>query len=641
MDEPRAEGKVGSGPKALEKSDSPVSNQPEASSSSSAQSHDEAEADVGVRRMEAVSRSWSKWGIIVAYVSLLLMANITSLEVQVTSTLTPFATSAFLAHSLVSTVTVVQGVVNSVIKPPISKIANVFGRFESFTLAVTIYIVGYIQQAASHNVRTYASAQIFYAAGSQGVQILQQIFVADTTDLLNRALFSTLFDLPFLWTVWAGAPIAQRFLAGPGWRWGYATWAIVLPVAFAPLAVTLWWNQRRAAQRGILPKSALAGLSFWQGAKKLWFEMDVFGLLLLSAAISLVLIPLTLAASAKGGWNNASIIAMLVVGGVCLVVFPFWERSRLLAPHAFFPARMFKERTVMAGIGIGFFYFMAFYLSVFPYFFSYLLIVQGESVTAAGHITQTFSFTSTVSSIVVSLLIKYTRVYKPFLILGSCIYMMGLGLMLRYRDQGSSTGTLVGCQIAVGIGGGMLNVPAQLGVQAAVAHTDVAAATAIFLTFVEIGGAVGGAISGAIWGATVPKRLAMYLPERSKHLAPLIYGNVTMAAHGWAPGTEEGIAIRRAYQEGMSALLKVAVGVAAPIVVLSFFMKGGRLDKVSSASACGLGVTLMGYRWTRRFGGMLSALRGGMVRVKAKADSRRVHMGRFGNGLARGLGGSR
>jgi hypothetical protein len=42
----------------------------------------------------------------------MLIANITSLEIQTTSNLTVYATSAFAAHSLVSTVTVVQGVVS-------------------------------------------------------------------------------------------------------------------------------------------------------------------------------------------------------------------------------------------------------------------------------------------------------------------------------------------------------------------------------------------------------------------------------------------------------------------------------------------------------------------------------------------------
>lgn len=138
-----------------------------------------------------------------------------------------------------------------------------------------------------------------------------------------------------------------------------------------------------------------------------------------------------------------------------------------------------------------------FYTSVQPYFYSYLQVVHGTSITAAGHITQTFSFTATVTSIVIGFVIKYTHHYKYFIILGASIYLIGVGVMIRYRSQGASISQLVSTQIAVGIGGGLVNVPTQLGVQASVSHSDVAAVTAIFLTILEIGGAVGNAISGA------------------------------------------------------------------------------------------------------------------------------------------------
>ncbi|TID15356.1 cell division control protein 42 [Venturia nashicola] len=540
---------------------------------------EEESEQAGTRKIEAITSSWSKWGLFVAYISLMLMANSTSLEGQVTTVMTPYATSAYSAHSLVSTISVIQGVVNSVIKPPMSKVADVFGRLESFSLAIFLFTIGYIQQAASNNVRTFASAQIFYSAGSQGLQILQQVFAADTTDLLNRALFSTIFDIPFLWTVWAGAPIAQRIL--PNWRWGYGIWAIVLPILSVPLLLTLFLNQRKAKRTGLLPASPYEGKSVLQVARSLWFDLDLFGLLLLAAATSLILLPLTLAPRAKGGWTNASMIAMLVVGGVCLLAFPFWERSSKLAPKAFFPKELFQNRTVLAGLAIGFFYFMAFYLSVFPYFYSYLLIVQGKSVTAAGHITQTFSFTSTVSSIIVSFLIKYTAHYKYFITFGACIYLVGMGLMYHYRTYGASTATLVGCQIAVGIGGGLLNVPAQLGVQASASHQQVAAATAIFLTIVEIGGACGSAISGAIWSSNVPKKLALYLPPDINNQSLAIYGNVTLASSGWPMGSPERDAINRAYQETMKIILTVAVCIAAPLIPLSLCMGNYKLDKMT------------------------------------------------------------
>lgn len=238
-----------------------------------------------------------------------------------------------------------------------AKIANVFGRLEAFSFGIFVYVLGYIQMAGSNNVKTFASAQIFYSAGFTGLQILQQIFIADTSDLLNRAFFSSIPDIPFLITVWVGAPIAKSILAHASWRWGYGLWAIVLPVAFLPLAVALLVNMRKAAKLRMLPQSSVGRQTVFRALRELWYELDIFGLLLLSAAISLILIPCTLAVKARNGWRNASIIAMIVIGCLCLVFFPFWESSKQLAPRPFLALRHLTNRTVLVGCAIGFFYF--------------------------------------------------------------------------------------------------------------------------------------------------------------------------------------------------------------------------------------------------------------------------------------------
>lgn len=198
-----------------------------------------------------------------------------------------------MEHSLVSTITVVQGVVSAVIKPPMAKIADVFGRLESFSITIFLYTIGYIQQAASNNVETFAAAQIFWAAGFNGLQVLQQIFVADTTDLLNRALYSTLFDIPFLWTVWAAPHMGDRILKDTTWRWGYGIWAIILPICFVPLAVGLRMNQKKAKRKGYAMPSPLKGHTISEVLLGLWYDLDFFGLVLLATAISLILLPLT------------------------------------------------------------------------------------------------------------------------------------------------------------------------------------------------------------------------------------------------------------------------------------------------------------------------------------------------------------
>lgn len=347
------------------------------------------EVQEGVRKIEAINLTWTTRSLIIAYIrcvvldrsiddrtdqrSIFLMAFCTSLEGQTITSLSAYATSAFSEHALISTVLVVQNVVNgeptllpvasaanslpAVIKPPMAKLADVFGRFEAFCVSILIYILGYIQMAASTNVQTYASAQIFYSAGSTGLQILQQVFIADSSDLLNRALLALLPELPFLVTVWLGPTIADVILKHASWRWGYGMWSIILPASFLPLAVSLLLSQRRAKRLKLTKSKPGRQRGFVDVLLATWYDLDVFGLLLLSASLTLILIPLTLAANVENGWKNDSIVAMLVVGLVCIVALPFWETSKRLAPRPLLSLHLLKQRTAVAGCTLAFFYF--------------------------------------------------------------------------------------------------------------------------------------------------------------------------------------------------------------------------------------------------------------------------------------------
>lgn len=236
-----------------------------------------------------------------------------------------------------------------------AKIADVFGRLEAFTLSIALFILGMIQMALSSNVETYASAQIFYSAGSTGLQILQQVFIADTSDLLNRALWSSLPDTPFLVVVWIGPVIADRL--STRWRWAYGMWCVFLPLAFFPLALSLFINQRKAKNLGILKKSSYTGRGFFNIVKDVVLDLDIGGIIILSAAFALILIPLTITQNLPRGWQTPHIIAMILIGFLLLIAFPLWEASKKTSPHPLIPLYLLKSRTFCAGCGVGFFYF--------------------------------------------------------------------------------------------------------------------------------------------------------------------------------------------------------------------------------------------------------------------------------------------
>jgi hypothetical protein len=123
----------------------------------------------GVKKVEAITLLWTKKSLIIAYVrytpqeyphgSIFLIATVTSLDSNTTQVLVPYATSSFHTHSLLSVIGIVSGVMIAVIKAPMAKIGDVFGRMEAFLLSVLFYVLGYIQMAASHNVETYAVRQ--------------------------------------------------------------------------------------------------------------------------------------------------------------------------------------------------------------------------------------------------------------------------------------------------------------------------------------------------------------------------------------------------------------------------------------------------------------------------------------------------
>ena len=112
--------------------------------------------------------------------------------------------------------------------------------------------------------------------------------------------------------------------------------------------------------------------------------------------------------------------------------------------------------------------------------------------------------------------------------------------------------------------------------------------SALFLTMLEIGGAVGNAISGAIWTSTVPRKLKEYLPEESRHLAKSIYGNPFLAKE-CPRGSAVRDAVNRSFQETMSLLLWVALGFAAVTLILSLCLKDVRLDEVDQTERPGTG----------------------------------------------------
>lgn len=78
----------------------------------------EAASLFGAHEAQAARAVWSRRALLFAYISLVLLAFFASLESQATVLLAPYATSHFGAHSFLTGLGVIQGVITAVVKPP-------------------------------------------------------------------------------------------------------------------------------------------------------------------------------------------------------------------------------------------------------------------------------------------------------------------------------------------------------------------------------------------------------------------------------------------------------------------------------------------------------------------------------------------
>ncbi|KAH8118651.1 drug:h+ antiporter [Phellopilus nigrolimitatus] len=549
----------------------------------------EADAHAGVARVEAAEKVYGRRARWILFVSLGLASYIYALDGSTTSNYLSFAASSFGEHSLISSVTVAQSVIIAVGKPVIAKVADVTSRAYAYLGVLIFYVLGYIVIASAQSIGAIAGGIVIYAVGYTGLQLLTQIIIADLTTLKWRGLVSSLTSMPFVVNGFIGPNIATAVLAHAGWRWGYGMFAILVPATLLPLIITLFWAERKARRIGLIDAALVhdgagstvpvPGKTFIAGLHRAAGQLDLIGLVLLGAAVALILLPLTLAEKAKDGWKNPSMIAMLVVGGVLLVLFAGWDLRAASRPVV--APRFVRNRSVVITSIIGFFDFMSFYLT-YVYLYSFVLVVKPWSILDATYFMQAQTIALTVFGFAAGVGMWYSRRYKNILVAGLAIRLLGVGLMVHSRGANASTTEIVWTQILQGLGGGMAAASMQVGAQASVPHVDVAMVTAVVLLVTEIGGAVGGAIAGAIWTNMMPGRLAAALPGLSADERAALFGSITdVLAYPRGDPIREGVI--SAYDGTMKVMVVAATALSVVPLLLALGLPDWYLGDTQNA----------------------------------------------------------
>ncbi|KAJ5017962.1 MFS siderochrome iron transporter C [Colletotrichum sp. SAR 10_99] len=466
--------------------------------------------------------------------------------------------------------------------PPVAKVSNVIGRGQTYIMTISFYVLGYILMASSHGFDSYAAGAIFYTVGQSGTNIMNDIVIADITTARWRGFAISFSFFPFLITPWAAAFIIEDVVrpGGIGWRWGIGMFAILMPIGGAFIISTLLYFQRKAKQEGLAPSQKMTLYSFCS-------QIDLGGSALLSAGIAMVLLPLTLAAGSASAWQTPYIIALIILGGIILILLPMYEK--FLAKHPIMPGHYFRNRTIVlclfliASDSIGF-------SCTHTYLYSWSTVARGFSARDATFFQYTNGVMQCVMGIIAGLAMAYTRRYKWLLISAAVIRMIGYGVMIRLRGADNSVAELFIVQIIQGLGSGIMQLSVLVPAQVVVPHREMPQITALVICLSIIGGSIGACIAGGIYTNTFKPALYRYLGNgASGQLVDSLFDSIVGTAPAW--GTPERTAINHAvrndsipmftqssqltshqFSDVMRYMVYTAVGASAPALVLSWFL---------------------------------------------------------------------
>ncbi|KAG5931748.1 hypothetical protein E4U59_007939 [Claviceps monticola] len=534
----------------------------------------------GIVRVEAVSSVITTLDRFFIFTGVFLLAYVYGLDGTLRYAYQPTATSSFSEHSLSATVNVLRSAISVGAQPTAAKIADVFGRVELVCVSVLFYVVGTIVEAVADNVDTFSGGAIIYQIGYTMLTLLVEVIIADITSTRARLFFSYIPALPFIINTWVSGDISSAVLAGPGWKWGIAMWAIIMPVCALPLIGSLMVVTRRAKRQGLLGNytTAFKQLGFQNLAIELFWLLDVIGIILIIAVLDLILVPFTIAGGESSKWGEAHIIAPLVIGILCIPAFIFWE---LRAPHPLIPFKDMKDRGVWAPMGIAIFLNFAFTMQS-DFLYTVLLVAFDFSIKAATRVQSLYSFTSVIVGPILGLLVYKVKRLRIFVIAGTLLYTVAFGLLIHFRGVSGSISSaqagVIGAQVLLGIAGGLVPYTAQASLQVNLKHEHLAVLTGIFLATYNIGSALGNTVSGAIWSQVLPGKLNSLLNPLNSTLGTTMYMNPLSTYTLYPMGTPERTAMVQSYQSVQKLLTITGICLCVPLILFAILLRNPRLD---------------------------------------------------------------
>lgn len=355
--------------------------------------------------------------------------------------------------------------------PVYTGLSEVLGRKLPLYFAFFLFTTGAIIFATAQSLPIVIFARALQGTGCGGLDVLNEILVADITTLRERAFYIGLISIPFALGSILGPVVGALLTEFVSWRW--IGW-IHLPLVAICLPLSIFCLTLQPLE-GTL-KQQLIGFD--------WCGLALF----MVGSISLTL-PLSWAGTLYPGRSWKTLVPFFI-GVSVLGVFGWYESK---ASQPIFPHRFFRNRNAAAALALSFVHGMIFYTLTFhlPLFFQSVNLetpIQ-SSVSLLPFYAVLMAFTG-----IAAIGVEWTRRYIWEVRLSWALLSLGLGLLTLLGTHTTLAQT-VAFQAITAIGLGSLFTVLPITIQASTKPDDHSPAVGILVSFRLFGASVGLAIS--------------------------------------------------------------------------------------------------------------------------------------------------
>ncbi len=439
-------------------------------------------------------RHYSKQEKQITLTGLLIVFLLAALSQNIVSTAMPRIVESLHGFNLYTWVTTAYLLASTVMVPIYGKLSDLYGRKPILIFGIVMFLLGsalcglsgepWLGNFLGGGMNQLIAFRAVAGFGGAALFTIAFTILADMFDPAERAKFGGFFGAIFGLSMVLGPMIGGWLTDTLSWRW---TFYANLPLGLLALFIIIAKMPRIGTKTG--------GKIDWLGA-----------IFILGATVPLLL------ALTWGGtqhpWNSPLILGLFAGAAISLVLFLLVEsRTR----DAIIPLGLFRVPMFSIGNLAAFIINMAFF-GIIMFLPLYMQMVLGVSSTKSGMSMLPLMLGLMGASITSGNIVARTGKYKPWIIGGTLILVLGVWTLEGLRAD-STLPDLYWRMFLVGLGLGPAQSLFTLAIQSAVSMKELAVATSSSQFFRQIGGTIGAAIFGTILMNNLHTEMPKYMPQ--------------------------------------------------------------------------------------------------------------------------------